>query len=51
MGRYAEKASYAGFLIMCGFWRFNMTGWAAFAHDFTSLVLGFGIFVEGARLV
>mmetsp|Transcript_38066 Transcript_38066/g.49977 ORF Transcript_38066/g.49977 Transcript_38066/m.49977 type:complete len:103 (-) Transcript_38066:1317-1625(-) len=51
MGRYSEKLAYFGFFAMCLFKRLDQTALAALFHDTTSLLLGFGIFVEGIRLV
>lgn len=50
MGRFSEKAAYVGFFLMCISKRLNFDGWAAIWHDLSAVILGFGIFVEGARL-
>ena len=50
MGRYSERAVYLGFGMMCLFQRLDMMAPAALCHDVTTLVLGFGLFVEGIRL-
>ena len=50
MGRFSEKAAYMGFFLMCISKRLDFEGWAAIWHDITAVVLGLGIFVEGARL-